>query len=214
MHVLWVIQLLLHKRNFQGNPERARKNFLCRKKAILFNTISSLYCPKFTVRVNCTLWNRCEISAKLQNQHIIRISLVQLILRNCEISSVYCQNFHCSVDCAKLRNQFSLVTEFPLLIWFCEIGKLRNLFNMLSEFPLFSWFCKIAKSVQFTIRMSTVQLILRNCKISSVKYQNFHCSLVLWNCEISSVYYQNVHCSVKFCEIAKSVQYTIRVCIV
>ena len=87
----------------------------------------------------------CEINAKLRNQceiaksHIIKISPVQLILRNCEISSVCYQNFSCSVDFAKLRNQFSLLPEFP---YSADFKKLRNQFSLLPEFP---WSVDFAK---------------------------------------------------------------------
>ena len=96
----------------------------------------------------------CEIDAKLRNHHIIRISPVQLTLRNCEISSVCYQNVQYSVDFAKLRNQSSLLSEFPVSS--VDFAKFRNQLSLLSEFPLFSWFCEIAKSVQFAIRISTV----------------------------------------------------------
>ena len=72
-------------------------------------------------------------------QLTIRIFNVQLvdfaILRNCEISSVCYQNFQCSVDIAKLRNQFSFYRDFLCSI---DFAKLRNQFSLLSEFPLFS----------------------------------------------------------------------------
>ena len=156
----------------------------------------------------------CEIAKSVQ--FTIRIFTVQLILRNCEISSVCYRDFPCSVDFAKLQNQFSLLSEFPLFSWLCEIAKsvqfairvplfswfceitnlpnqfnflsefalssvdlpkFRNQLSFLSEFPLFSSLCETAKSVQFTIRMSNVQLILRNYEISSIYYQNVQCSV-------------------------------------
>ena len=112
----------------------------------------------------------CEIDAKLRNHHIIRISNVQLILRNCEIISVCYRDFPCSVDFAKLRNQFSLLSECPLFSWFCETAKLRNPFSLLSEFPMFSWFCEIAKlRNQFSLCKNKLtqscdcELISENC---------------------------------------------------
>ena len=121
-----------------------------------------------------------KINTKLRNHHITKISPVQLILPEWKIISVCYQNFSCLVDFVKLRNQFSL----------------------LSEFLLFSGFCEIAKSVQFAIRISNVLLILQNCEIRSIHYHNFSCSvdfgkfaksvqymIRICNCKISLVYW-------------------------
>ena len=51
------------------------------------------------------------------------------------MSSVCYQNFQCSVDIAKLRNQFSFYRDFLCSI---DFAKLRNHFSLLSEFPMFS----------------------------------------------------------------------------
>ena len=62
-------------------------------------------------------------------------------------------------------------------------------------------FLEIAKSVQFAIRISNVQLILRNCEIAkSVQFAIiiFTVQVILGNCEINSVCYQNLQCSVDF----------------
>ena len=48
-------------------------------------------------------------------QFAVRISNVQLILRNHEISTVCSRDFPCSADFVKSRNQFSLLSEFPML---------------------------------------------------------------------------------------------------
>ena len=86
----------------------------------------------------------CEINAKLRNQSEIPksvqfatiISNVQLILQNHEISSVCSWDFPCSVDFAKLRNEFSLLSEFPVCS--VDFAKSRNQFSLPSEFPVFS----------------------------------------------------------------------------
>ena len=137
---------------------------------------------QFAIRIPLVqlILRNCEIAKSVH--FTIKISYVQSILQTCEISSVCYKNSPCSVDFAKLRNQFSL----------------------LQEFPLFSWFCEIAKSVHFIIRISLVQSILQNCEISSVWNKNFPCSVdqfILRNCEISSVYYQNFPCSVDFAKL-------------
>ena len=80
---------------------------------------------QFSLPSEFLLFNRFWQIAK-SVKFAIRISPVQLILRNCEISSVCHQNFSCSVDFAKLRNQFSFPSEFLLFSWLGEIAKLRN----------------------------------------------------------------------------------------
>ena len=137
------------------------------------------------------------------------MSTVQLILRNCEISSVNYQNVQYSADFAKLRNEFSLLFGFPPVQLI-----LRNQFSLLSGFPsvlLILRNCEIAKSVQLAIRISNVQLILRNCEISSVNHQNVQCSVDFAKLRNQ---YRDFPCSVDFCEIAKSAQFTIRMSII
>ena len=101
----------------------------------------------------------CEIDAKLRNHHIIRISNVQLIL----------------------RNHFSLLSGFPLFCWFCEIEKSVQFTVRMSTVQLILWNCEIAKSIQFTIRISNVQLILRNHEIAkSVQFAKITLHRRLW----------------------------------
>ena len=107
--------------------------------------------------------NRCEIakSGYYQNfycsndfakfarsvQNIIRICNVYLILRNCEISSV-CYHGISSVQLI-LRNCEISSVYFQNFHCSVDFAELRN-----------------CKSVQFTIRISTVQLIFRNGEIA------------------------------------------------
>ena len=69
---------------------------------------------KFAIRISAVqlILRNSEIAKSFK--FAIRISPVQLTLQNCEISSVCYQNFSCSVDFAKLLNQFSLTSEFLL----------------------------------------------------------------------------------------------------
>ena len=62
----------------------------------------------FSVRV---ILGNCEKAKSVQ--FAIRIFPVHVILGNCEINSVCYQNFQWSVDFSKLRNQLSLLSEFP-----------------------------------------------------------------------------------------------------
>ena len=68
--------------------------------------------PTVFCEINAKLRNQCEIAKSVQ--FALGTSAVKLILRNCEISSVCYHNFQCSVDFAKLCNQFSLLLGFPL----------------------------------------------------------------------------------------------------
>ena len=124
----------------------------------------------------------CEIDAKLRNHHIIRISPVQLILRNCEISSVDYQNFPCSTDFAKLRNQFSLLSE------------LSNVQVILRN-------CKISSVYYQNVQCSVDFAKLGNCEISSVYYQKVQCSVDFAKLRNQFSLLQNVQCSVDFAKL-------------
>ena len=56
-------------------------------------------------------WEELDYTRSCNAKVDVVCSTVQLTFRNCGISSVYYQNFQCLVDFAKLRNQFSLLSE-------------------------------------------------------------------------------------------------------